>query len=343
MAGIPQHLAQKIDTIPMKPGIYQMKDKSGNIIYVGKSKTLRTRVRSYFTTEHEIKKIQRLVFNIADIDFIVTDTHLEARLLECELIKKLQPMYNTQFKNDAKYKYIKVETKDKQKPLSIVNDRENEACFGPYKSQNILLNIVKFFENIYPILNTQDTYFFSYHAIPKAVEDDTFDQNRNCLIELFSKQDCMARFLKELEHKMNLAAHDFKFERAAIYRDILSNLRYIYSFNIRKGDDFKDKYMLMGERVDDGYKVFCLYDCNIILKRKYKKLSRKALQSFLIHAKQMEIMQDALSSEKKELDFKSIIRSELQDKEFKTMVILNDDEEQDQIGIFLSELTKIKR
>lgn len=348
LTGIPGHLTQKIDRIPMKPGVYQMKDKSGNIIYIGKSKTLRARVRSYFTTEHEIKKLKRLVLNIADIDFIVTDTHMEARILECELIKKIKPMYNVQFKNDARYKYLKVETKDKLKPLNIVNDRENEDCFGPYKSQHILLNVVKFFENIYPITNAKDKYFFTYHAIPKLVDEGTFEENRKCLIELFDKKECMEGFIKELENKMDLEALNFQFEKAAIYRDIIANIKYIYSFNIRKGDDLKNKRILVGERLEDGYKIFYIYDNHIVYKKKYKRLSRRSLESFMLKGKQMEISKNKFTSEKEELDFKSIIRSELEDKEFKTIIIIDNDETQDHklidtIHDFMNKLTKIER
>lgn len=249
---VPQHLREKIDQMPMKPGVYQMKDKSGNILYIGKSKTLRSRVRSYFIAEHKIKKLNRLVFNIADIDFIVTDTHLEARILECELIKKLQPMYNAQFRNDGRYKYLKVEQKGSLKPISITNDRENEDCFGPYKSEHILFRVVRFFENIYPITKKGSQYVFDYHPIPEETDEESFQQNRCCLIELFSHKDCMESFLKELEYQMNRAAQAFNFERAAIYRDIIFNIRYIYHFNRQKGSHLRNRKILMGERIEEG-------------------------------------------------------------------------------------------
>ena len=82
-------LKQKLDSIPQLPGIYKMLDSQGNIIYVGKSKCLRKRIKTYFTGNHERSKIEKLVSLISDIDYIVTDTHLEAKLLECKLIKKL--------------------------------------------------------------------------------------------------------------------------------------------------------------------------------------------------------------------------------------------------------------
>ena len=103
MSRIPQHLKEKIKTIPAKPGIYQMKDLNGNIIYIGKSKVLHSGVKSYFYNEHRHNKIKRMVLHIQDVDVIITDTHLEAQMLECALIKKFKPIYNKQFKNDKNY------------------------------------------------------------------------------------------------------------------------------------------------------------------------------------------------------------------------------------------------
>ncbi len=97
---IPEHLEERIKTIPEKPGVYRMKDKNGNILYVGKSKSLRSRVKSYFYGDHGQDKIKEMVSRIGDIDIITTDTHLEAQVLECELIKKLRPPYNRQIIND---------------------------------------------------------------------------------------------------------------------------------------------------------------------------------------------------------------------------------------------------
>src|SRR5690554_855055 len=112
-------IKEKLDQIPPLPGIYKMLDSRGNIIYVGKSMCLRKRVSSYFTGNHRWKKVEKLVFFTADIDYIVTDTHLEARLLECEMIKKLKPVFNSQMKNDNGYVYLKVESDSRYKVLSV--------------------------------------------------------------------------------------------------------------------------------------------------------------------------------------------------------------------------------
>ena len=102
-------LKEKIESLPKTPGIYMMKDKYGDIIYVGKSKKLKERVKSYFiNSKNHSRKVKRMVNNICDIDFILTDTELDALLLECEMIKKIRPMYNKLMKNHENYSYIKI-------------------------------------------------------------------------------------------------------------------------------------------------------------------------------------------------------------------------------------------
>jgi len=96
-------LKNKRDQIPAQPGVYKMLDASGRIIYVGKSKCLKKRVNSYFTKAFKHSKIEKMVFLIADIEYVVTDTHLEARLLECQLIKEIKPYFNAQMKNDRHF------------------------------------------------------------------------------------------------------------------------------------------------------------------------------------------------------------------------------------------------
>ena len=103
------NLKEKIDNLPKTPGIYMMKDKYGDVIYVGKSKKLKERVKSYFVnSKNHSRKVKRLVKNIEDLDVILTDTELDALILECEMIKKIRPMYNQLLKNHENYSYIKI-------------------------------------------------------------------------------------------------------------------------------------------------------------------------------------------------------------------------------------------
>ena len=108
------NLKEKIDNLPKTPGIYMMKDKYGDIIYVGKSKKLKERVKSYFVnSKNHSRKVKRMVKNIKDLDVILTDTELDALILECEMIKKIRPMYNKLLKNYENYSYIKINKKYK--------------------------------------------------------------------------------------------------------------------------------------------------------------------------------------------------------------------------------------
>lgn len=315
-------LKEKIDAIPLKPGIYQMKDKEGNIIYVGKSKTLKSRVKSYFYGEHEREKTKMMVFNIHDIDYIVTDTHLEAQILECALIKKLQPIYNKQFKNDKRYMYLKIESYNRFKPVSAVYEKENDYCLGPYRSKNILFDTVKFFENIYPILKYDNSYDFTYKILPEKMNEDTFEKNRECLIDIFNNKENMEAFLSKLQNDMGKLASELKFEAATMYRDMIDNIRYLYN-NTNQLQEAENRKILLGEKIDDGYKVFYISDDRIILKKKYEKLTEKSLKDFLKKSKEMEVKSSYIIDEKRNLDFKKIIQNEIKDTESKSILFVD--------------------
>ena len=102
-----EHLKEKLAILPDQPGCYLMKDKQGTVIYVGKAKVLKNRVRSYFTGSHDGKTL-RLVGEIADFEYIVTSSNLEALILELNLIKKYDPRYNMKLKDDKTYPFIKI-------------------------------------------------------------------------------------------------------------------------------------------------------------------------------------------------------------------------------------------
>ncbi len=321
---IPENLIEKIESIPVKPGIYQMMDIDGNIIYVGKSKTLKSRVKSYFYTEHKLNKIKRMVCNIHDIDYIVTDTHLEAQILECALIKKLKPIYNKQFKNDKKYMYLKIENYNRFKPISMVYDRQSEYCFGPYRNKNILLDIIKFFQNIYPITKFGNIYEFKYKILLQSMDRESFEKNKECLIEIFYNKECMLNFLSDLQGKMERAASELQFEMATIYRDMINHIKYLYDNNTNESHEISDK-ILMGEKIDDGYKIFYISKNRIILKKKYKELTKESIGGFLKQAQELEIKVPHVIDEKRDLDFKKIVNREVKDEALKAILFIHND------------------
>lgn len=322
VASIPKHLVEKINAIPAKPGIYQMKDSHGNIIYIGKSKTLKSRVRSYFNREHEWEKIKRMVLHIQDIDIIITDTHLEAQMLECELIKKIKPMYNAQFKNDQKYKCLKIENTFKNRLMVVTDQREDESCFGPYRSKSILLDVIKFFENIYPLSKTREGYEFTYNILPLSINRETFETNRNCLVEIFTVEEHMLTFLTDIENKMKTAAEDFRFETAVIYRDVLAHIKYLHYSNIRRKGDLNTRKILMGEKIEGGYKIFYISNGSIVLKKIYKRVTKEVVERFLIKARALEDRIRQIENEKSSLDFESIIYAEIKDETSKAVLMV---------------------
>lgn len=144
-------LKEKIDNLPKTPGIYMMKDKYGDIIYVGKSKKLKERVKSYFTnSKNHSRKVKRMVKNIEDLDVILTDTELDALLLECEMIKKIRPMYNQLMKNHENYSYIKINKNINYPYIEVSKEIEDDSLyFGPYTMDKKLDEIVNIISREY--------------------------------------------------------------------------------------------------------------------------------------------------------------------------------------------------
>ena len=120
-------IKEKLLTLPMEPGCYLMKDKNGEVIYVGKAKKLKNRINSYFRGSSHDNKTTKLVNNIADFDYIVTNSEKEALILEYNLIKHHKPRFNVMFKDDSSYPYLRL-TDEKYPTLKLVRDTKNEKC-----------------------------------------------------------------------------------------------------------------------------------------------------------------------------------------------------------------------
>ncbi len=149
------HISQILETLPDKPGCYLMKDNRGKIIYVGKAINLRARVRSYFhATAQEDLKTRRLVHEIADIEWIVVGSELEALILEMTLIKRHKPRYNVRLKDDKRYPYIKVHWQDPFPKVTVTRLMQNDGAryFGPYTSVWAVHQTLDLLRKIFPYL-----------------------------------------------------------------------------------------------------------------------------------------------------------------------------------------------
>lgn len=245
---------QKLSEIPELPGIYQMLDSRGNIIYIGKSKCLKKRVHSYFTESPRWEKARKMAPFIYDINYIVTDTHLEAMLLECEMIKSEKPYFNAVMKNDERYVYLTVSDQKKGKLLTATYTRE-EVSFGPFRSRSRLQEFIDSMENLYPLTEKRKKYQFDYHIFPKKLTEEERSETSRLLKKLLSEPDVVQMFMDLLEKKMKKAAREEKFETALKYRDLQEQLRYVRK-NLREYGEWMNRQLIYMEETGKGKKYF---------------------------------------------------------------------------------------
>ncbi|MDM5302766.1 excinuclease ABC subunit UvrC [Bacillus subtilis] len=226
-----KQLKEKLALLPDQPGCYLMKDRQQTVIYVGKAKVLKNRVRSYFTGSHDAKT-QRLVTEIEDFEYIVTSSNLEALILEMNLIKKHDPKYNVMLKDDKTYPFIKL-THERHPRLVVTRNvkKDKGRYFGPYPNVQAARETKKLLDRLYPLRKCSklpDRVCLYYHlgqCLAPCVKDISEETNRE-LVE------SITRFLKggyndvkkELEEKMHEAAENLEFERAKELRDQMAHI-----------------------------------------------------------------------------------------------------------------------
>jgi excinuclease ABC subunit C len=224
-------LKLKLSVLPSEPGCYLMKNANGEIIYVGKAKNLKNRVKSYFTGAHD-EKTMRLVSEIEDYDFIVTSTEVESLLLELNLIKKHQPRYNILLKDDKSYPFIKI-TKETHPRLQVTRTVKpsNGIYFGPYPNAYSAHETKKLLDRIYPLrkCDTMPDRLCLYYHIGQCLGPCVYDVKQSQYDEMI---DGITRFLNgettavmtELETRMREASEKLEFEKAKEYRDLMGHV-----------------------------------------------------------------------------------------------------------------------
>ena len=226
-----QHIENKLKLLPDQPGCYLMKDVNAKIIYVGKAKNLKNRVRSYFKSSHE-GKTAKLVSEIHDFETIVTSTDKEAFLLEITLIQKHKPYYNIKLKRGTGYPYIKI-TNERDPQIMIVSKVLNDGgyYFGPYPNVYAAQETVQLLQKVYPLRRCpghQKRPCLYYHmgqclgACFKEVPVEAYERNIRKIKSFLNGN--VSQIKRELTAKMNDAAAKLEFERAAEIRD---QIRYV--------------------------------------------------------------------------------------------------------------------
>ena len=232
-----EFINEELKKLPTNPGVYIMQDSKGGVLYVGKAVNLRNRVRSYFrVSTKKTPKIRKMVSLIDHFDYILTDSELEALVLENNLIKEYSPKYNTLLKDDKTYPYIKVTTQEKFPRILIVRQvkKDKARYFGPYTSGLSVKEMVDFFSKMYKIrtcnksidgVNENGRACLNYHmkqcdapCMCKISEEEYNEKVKYALSFLGGNY---APVLKELEGKMQDAAEKLEFEEAAKYRELL--------------------------------------------------------------------------------------------------------------------------
>ncbi|MGQ0603424.1 MAG: excinuclease ABC subunit UvrC [Anaerolineales bacterium] len=229
-----ENIQQKLDTLPIKPGCYLYKNADGQIIYVGKAVSLRSRVRSYFHESVDSTKTRELVKHIADLDYIIVGSELEALILEMTLIKKHRPKYNIRLKDDKRYPYIKIHWADPFPKVTVTRQMEKDGSkyFGPYTSVWAVHQTLDVLRKIFPyltcdrVITGNDPRACLYHDIKLCLAPCIGAVNKD---EYRAMIDDLAKFLRghtapvvaRLRENMQTASDEMRFEKAAAIRDQL--------------------------------------------------------------------------------------------------------------------------
>ncbi|KDR94855.1 Excinuclease ABC subunit C [Peptoclostridium litorale DSM 5388] len=234
-------IKKQLSMLPSSPGVYIMKDAVGDVIYVGKAKSLKNRVRQYFQNAAKPAKVESMVKNIAEFEYIITDSELEALILECNLIKKYRPKYNVIFMDDKTYPFIKVTVNEEYPRILKVRSIRSDGAkyFGPYTSEGAVNDVIRFLKKLYPIRRCKKdirklikrgerhclNYDIGVCSGPcRGIEGrrEYMKMVDEIVLFLSGKSD---QILKILEESMKEASRGLEFEKAAYFRDKIESLK----------------------------------------------------------------------------------------------------------------------
>jgi excinuclease ABC subunit C len=231
-----EKIEEKLQNLPASPGVYLMKDEAGKVIYVGKALSLKSRVRSYFNEQGgHSEKTRALVRHIRDLEWILTDSEVEALILECNLIKKYKPKYNIRLMDDKSYPYLKITLQEEYPRLELVRSMGQDGAryFGPYTSTGAVNETLKLLRQVFPLRTCKSTALWGKMTRPclnahigrcmapcmgKADAGAYKEMIREVILFLEGKQESLC---KVLEARMQEAAEALEFEKAAQLRDQL--------------------------------------------------------------------------------------------------------------------------
>ncbi len=234
----PSRLESRLKEIPQEPGVYFMKDETDQILYIGKSKSLRSRVRSYFrdAAHHHSPRIATMVTKVSEIEFIVTDTEAEALALEANLIKQHQPHFNVLLKDDKKYPYLCITWSEDYPRIFITRQRRKNAknrYYGPYVDTGLLRRTLQIAKRIFPLRQRRQPLFkdrpclnYSIGQCPGVCQQLITPEDYHKIVQRVAMvfQGRSHELIDILTAQMEQAAENLDFEKAALIRDQLKGL-----------------------------------------------------------------------------------------------------------------------
>ena len=250
-------IEEELKKLPNSPGVYLMHDEHDEIIYVGKAKVLKNRVRQYFqSSRNKTSKILKMVENISYFEYIVTDSELEALILECNLIKKHSPKYNTKLKDDKGYPYIKVTVNEAYPRVVLAREmkKDKNKYFGPYKSVSSVKDTIELLHKIYKIRTCnrslpkdigKDRPCLNYHIkqcmapCMGYISEEEYRKNIDGVLNFLNGK--YNEVIRMLEEKMHKASEEMQFEEASGYRDLLFSVKEIAEKQKITNDDFEER------------------------------------------------------------------------------------------------------
>lgn len=297
-------IEEELKKLPASPGVYLMHNANDEIIYVGKAISLKNRVRQYFRKNNKTAKIEKMVSNISYFEYIVTDSELEALILECNLIKEHRPRYNTMLKDDKTYPYIKV-TVAEQFPRILFSremKKDKNRYFGPYTSAGAVKDTIELLRKLYKIRSCNRRLpedigngraCLNYHINQCSgpcmgyINKEEYRNNINGAISFLDGK--FDGVLKSLEEKMYTASENMEFEKAAEYRDLLNSVKAIAQKQKITSDEFMDRDVISyaSEDFDAVVQVFFIRDGKLLgrehfhMSTAYMEKGEQILESFI--------------------------------------------------------------
>ena len=280
-------LAEKIKQLPLTPGVYLMKDTHGEIIYVGKSKSLRQRVQSYFRAgANHSSKVRKLVTHIRDLEIIETDTEFEALLLEWQLIQEIRPTYNRQMKTPEAFVYLTVRKVGKLFRMRLAThplQGEDGWSFGPYSSKKNVNFALLGLREIYrlqcsnPAINGSPCLNYSLGLCRGICLGGKAVDEHNEIVTRFVTmlQGNSNELLLEVEQEMQSLAEDLSFEKAARYRNYLQAfLSLLQKEEVKDFTEGNQQFLVVEKLADGRWKVLVIWRTDVLLNDVYEDPSK---------------------------------------------------------------------